>query len=136
MFKWEEISYFKLKGNYKKWRIESQFQSELLWKMRWMWNICHHIADIWLWNKFLDLFFVTKKWLCLFIELKQIPWSTFNVKNFEEDQVILLREMDKRNPELARVWIFSVKHNTYKILTFSEIWRAQNEKGWVKIFNK
>ena len=136
MFKWEQISNFKLKWNYKKWRIESQFQSELLWIMRWMGYICYHIADIWLWNKFLDLFFITKEWLCLFLELKQISWSTFNVKKFEENQIILLRELEKRNPELARVWIFSVKHNAYKILKFSEIWEAQNEKGWVKIFDK
>ena len=129
-----EIWNFKLKWNYKKWKIESNFQTELMWILRWMWNICFHPQDVWLANKFLDVHFITKDWIWHWLELKQISWNTFNVKKFEDDQVILLREMDKRNPELARVWIFSVKHNDYKILTFSEIWAAQNQKGWVKIF--
>lgn len=132
-----EIWNFKLKWWYKSWSIENWFQTELLELMRWKLNyICFHPADIWFSNKFLDVHFVTDKWDCHWLELKKIQWDTFNIKKFEDDQIILLRELDKRNPEIARVWIYSVKNNDYKILKFSEIWNNKNEKGWVKIFNK
>lgn len=134
--KYPNISYFHLKWGYKKWAIERWFQTELIWILRGLWNIVFHPQDVWLASKFLDVHFITKQWIWFWLELKQIKWDTFNVKKFEEDQVLFLREMDKRNPELARVWIYSVKNNDYKILTFSEIWNNQNEKGWVKIFNK
>jgi hypothetical protein len=67
--------------------------------------------------------------------LKKIKGDTFNVKNFEDDQVTLLRELDFLNKEIARVGIYSIKNNEYKILTFSEIWDNQSKVGSVKIFN-
>jgi len=127
---------FTLKGDYKPWIVERSFQTELMWVMRWKWYIMFHPPDIWMTNKFLDVHLITPEGICHWLELKKIKWSTFNVKNFEDWQVFLLREMDKRNSELARVWIWSIKHNDYKILKFSDIWNNQNDKWWVKIFDK
>jgi len=45
-----------------------------------------------------------------------------------------MKELDKRNPELCRVGIWSVKNNDYVILRFSEIWNNKNEKGGIKLF--
>lgn len=134
--KFPEIWNFQLKWWYKPWRIEKDFRIELQSKLEKLkWFIVFHPADIWLSNKFLDLHLITLEWIWYWLELKKIPCDTFNVKNFEDEQVILLREMEKRNPELARVWIYSIKHNDYKILRFSEIWNNQNEKWGVKIFS-
>lgn len=132
-----EIWQFKLQGWYKKWAIEKWFEKEMMSLMRWLRNdICFKPQDVWLATKFLDVHFITKEWNLHWLELKQIPWDTFNVKKFEDDQVIMLRELEKRNSEIARVWIYSIKYNDYKILKFSEIWNNQNEKGSVKIFGK
>jgi len=132
-----EIWQFKLQGWYKKWAIEKWFEKEIMSLMRGLRNdICFKPQDVWLATKFLDVHFITKEWNLHWLELKQIPWDTFNVKKFEDDQVIILRELEKRNSEIARVWIYSIKHNDYKILKFSEIWNNQNEKGSVRIFCK
>ncbi len=132
-----EIWNFQLKWNYKKWSIEKGFEKEIMSLLRWLRNyICFKPQDVWLATKFLDVHFITDKWVCHWLELKQIPWDTFNVKKFEDDQVIVLRELEKRNSEIVRVWIYSIKHNDYKILKFSEIWNNQNEKWSVKIFGK
>lgn len=131
-----EIWTFNLKGWYKPWQIEKWFEKELMTLLRNIKNyICFHPQDVWLATKFLDVHFITEEWQCHWIELKKIPWDTFNVKDFREDQVFNLREMEKRNPEIARVGIYSVKHNDYKVLRFSEIWDNQSKIGSVKIFN-
>lgn len=125
---------FELRWNYKKWRIEKWFQKELKDILKNKWFITYHPSDI-IWpSKFLDLFLITPIWGLHWLELKYITWSTFNVKKFEDWQIILLREMERRNPESCRVWIWSVKHKDYKILRFSEIWDSKNKKWWVKIF--
>lgn len=132
-----EIWNFKLKGWYKVWEIERGFQKELMTRMRETLNyICFHPQDVWWAGKFLDVHFITPEWTAHWIELKKIKWDTFNVKNFEEDQVYILKELEKRNPEIARVGIYSIKRNEYKILTFSEIWDNQSKIWSVKIFNK
>jgi len=124
-----EIWKFNLKWWYKKGEIEKWFEKELMKFMRGLKNyICFKPQDVGLATKFLDVHFITEKWVCHWIELKQIPWDTFNVKKFEDDQVIVLREMEFRNPEIARVWIYSVKHNDYKILVelqhiFLNVWK-------------
>jgi len=134
--KFPEIWIFTLAGWYKPWQIESDFQSELLGLLRYKYNyICFHPADVGYSNKFLDVHFITPQGNCHWLELKKIQWDTFNVKNFEDDQITLLRELHHLNPEIARVWIYSVKNNDYKILTFPEIWDAQSKIWSVKIFN-
>lgn len=131
-----EIWNFNLQGGYEFWKIEKWFQTELLTLMRYKLNyICYHPADVGYSNKFLDVHFITDKWQCHWLELKKIKGDTFNVKNFEDDQVTLLRELDFLNKEIARVGIYSIKNNEYKILTFSEIWDNQSKVGSVKIFN-
>lgn len=131
-----EIWNYKLNWNYKKGSIEKWFEKELMTRLRADNYICFHPQDVGMANKYLDVHFTTPKGMPHWIELKQISWYTFNVKKFEEDQVYLLRELERRNPEIARVWIYSVRLNQYKVLKFSEIWKAQNEKWWVKIFDK
>jgi len=136
MFDWEKIKYFELRWRYKSWFIEKWFQTEFMKKLTSLNFINYHIPDVWFSNKFLDLFFVDKKWFTRFIEFKKIMKDTFNVSQFEEWQVILLKELDQRNINSARVWIYSTKHNEYVLLTFSEIWKNKNEKWWIKLFWK
>lgn len=127
---------YPLKWGYKKWKIEKSFQSEIMKNLRWEWYICYHIQDIWLANKFLDMFFIDNDWICRFIEFKKIEKDTFNVSQFEDWQVILLRELEKRNPDIARVYIYSVKNNDYISLKFSTIWNNKNDKWWIKLWDK
>jgi len=127
---------YTLKWGYKKWKIEKSFQSEIMKNLRWEWYICYHIQDIWLANKFLDMFFIDNDWVCRFIEFKKIEKDTFNVSQFEDWQVILLRELEKRNPDIARVYIYSVKNNDYISLKFSTIWDNRNDKGGIKLWDK
>lgn len=128
--------HYQLKGWYKKWHIEKDFQAEITKYLRNEWYICYHITDIWLWNKFLDMIWVSPDWVPFYIEFKKIEKDSFNVKNFEDSQVILLRELEKRNPELARVWIYSKKHNEYKVFKFSELWDNRNKKWGIKLWGK
>ena len=67
-----------------------------------------------------------------------VSWKdiSFNISKFEESQVVLMLELDKRNKDLCRVWIYSVKNNEYVILRFSEIRNNKNEKWWIKLFWK
>lgn len=125
-----------LKWGYKKWKIEKSFQSEIMKNLRWEWYICYHIQDIWLANKFLDMFFIDNDWICRFIEFKKIEKDTFNVSQFEDWQVILLRELEKRKPDITRVYIYSVKNNDYISLKFSTIWDNKNDKGGIKLWDK
>jgi len=129
------IAHLHLKWNYKKWRIEKDFQTEILWYLRKLWYIAYKIADIWLNAKFLDSFYIDEYWICRFIEFKKIEKDTFNVSQFENNQIILLRELDKRNMDTAKVYIYSVKNNDYKVYNFSELWNMKNEKWWCKLFN-
>ena len=134
MFSWNDIGNFKLIGWYKKWWIEKWFQTEFSKYMRSLWYIVYHIQDIWYAYKFLDLFFIDNEWICRFIELKRIHKDSFNISQFEESQVILMRELDRRNPDICRVAIYSVKANDYKIFKFSELWNIKNEKWWIKLW--
>lgn len=126
---------YKLKGWYKKWRIEKDFQAEISKKMRDDWFITFHPQDIWYALKFLDLHFIHKDWDIWWIEFKKINLDSFNVKNFEDSQVILLPQLEKINKELCKVYIYSVKHNDYKIFNFSDLRNNRNSKWWIKIFN-
>lgn len=118
---------------FRKNRVEKDFMSWLSKKMKAMWYIVHHIADVWLWNKFLDLIVVRDNWGVIFIECKKIEWYTFNVSQFEPSQVMLMRELDKRNTE-AYVAIYSKKTHTWMYDTFSNIFNSRNEKWWIQIF--
>ena len=134
MFNWSDIENFQLKWWYKKWWIEKWFQTELTKFMRNLWYIVYHIQDIWFSYKFLDLFFIDNEWVCRFIELKKIKSDTFNISQFEESQVFLMRDLDKRNSDLTMVAIYSMKRNLYRILSFSEIWNNKNKNGWIKLW--
>jgi len=130
------LPHFCCKWNYRKGRKEKDFQTEIFWHLRRMWYICWHPSDIWLSLKFLDWYILSPKWESLWIEFKKIEKDSFNIKQFEDSQVILLKQMDKRNSKLAKVYIYSVKNNDYKVFTFSELWNMKNSKWWIKIFNK
>ena len=132
----QDIPEYKLVWWYKPWKIEKWFEEELFRYLRKDGYICYHPQDIWFAYKFLDWHLVSPKGELWWIELKKIKLDTFNVSQFEESQVILLRDLDKRNPELARVLIYSIKHNDYVMLQFTDIWNMKNDKWWLKIFWK
>lgn len=119
---------------YRKWKIEKDFMTEIMWFMRMEWYLCFHPADVWLSDKFLDLFFCDAQWIWRNIEFKQIEWKTYNLKKFEDEQVIYLRELEKRNPEIARVFIYSQKTKTYKVFRFSELISMSDSRWSCKIF--
>lgn len=123
-----------LKWGYKKWAKEKGFEAEIFKNLRKDWYICYHPSDVWLSYKFLDWIIVSPEWEVWFIEFKKIEWDTFNVSHFEESQVILLKELDSRNIDIARVFIYSVKHNQYKVFTFTELWNMKNWRWGCKIF--
>jgi len=135
MIDWEMISDFELKWWYKKWHIEKDFQAEIFKRLRNLWWICYHVQDIWLWTRFLDWIIVDRWWSSWFIEFKKIKWNTFNISQFEPSQIDLLRDLDKRNPELARVFIYSEKHSKYCVYRFSFLFSMQNDKWGIKVFN-
>jgi len=70
----------------------------------------------------------------MFIEFKAIPWKTFNISRFEPSQIILLKELEERNKELAKIFIYSKSANDYVDIYFSDIWDNKNEKWGVKLF--
>ena len=123
-----------LHWGYKPWKIEKMFEAEIMKKLRAEWFITFHPQDVWLAGKFLDCHIVSPEWNLHWIEFKKIQWATFNISKFEQSQIFLLRELDKRNPDVARVYIYSVKARDYKVFTFTELWEAKNSKGWIKIF--
>jgi len=131
-----DIPKYKLLGNYKKWKIEKWFEAEMFKKLRKDQYICYHVADIWYSYKFLDCHIVSPIWELGWIEFKKINIDTFNVSQFEESQIVLMKELDRRNPNICRVMIFSVKNNDYVTLRFSEIRNNKNEKWWIKLWNK
>lgn len=128
--------YYRLKGWYKKWKIEKWFEAEIMKNLRNEWYICFHPADLWLAWKFLDCHFITPEWELWWIEFKKISLDSFNVKQFEDWQIILLRELEKRNPDIARVYIYSEKWNDYKVFNFSELWEQKNDKWGIKVWSK
>jgi hypothetical protein len=130
----DNIPHFKLKWNYKKWHIEKDFEAEIFRNLRNLWYICYHPSDVWLSYKFLDWHIISPEWDLWWIEFKKINWNTFNISQFEPSQVILLRDLDKRNKDIARVYIYSVKNNDYKVFTFTELWNSKNSKWGIKIF--
>lgn len=134
MINWNSIKYYVMPWNFRKWKIEKDFESLIFKNLRKEWYICYHPQDVGLAYKFLDWIIVSPEWQIGFIEFKKIEWATYNVQNFEESQVILLRELDKRNLDIARVFIYSVKLNSYKVFTFTELWEMKNSKWGIKIF--
>jgi hypothetical protein len=132
---WNKLTWIKLKWWYKKGHIEKDFQKEITKYISYVFWVYFHIQDIGLGYRFLDLFFIDIQWRTFYIEFKKIQWDTFNVSQFEESQIILLRELDERNKYIARVFIYSMKRNEYKVLTFSEIRKNKNKQGWVKLWN-
>jgi len=135
MFNWLITKDFILKWWYKKWEIEKGFQYEILMLLKAMWCITYHIVDIWLHLKFLDSFFIDTMWVTRFIEFKKTIGSSFNINDFQPSQIQLLRNIEKRNSDLARVFIYSIKWNDYVVLKFSTIWNNRNDKWWVKIWD-
>jgi len=128
------IPHFKLKWNYKSWRIEKWFEIEIINKLRAMGFRCFHPQDVWLWNKFLDLHIVSpihKPRELAWIEFKYIKWDTFNIKALRDNQIEDLKLLE----DFAEVWIYSVKRNDYKRFYLKDLWRLKNDKWSIKIFN-
>lgn len=131
---WTWPPHFTLKWGYEKGKKEKWFESEIFRNLRKLWYICYHPQDVGLAYKFLDWIIVSPEWDIGFIEFKKVEWSSYNISKFEESQIILLKELDRRNPDIARVFIYSVVHNDYKIFTFTELWKMKNSNGGIKIF--
>jgi len=127
---------YTLKWGYKKWRIEKDFQKEIVKNLEKEWYITFHPTDIGYLDKFLDLHFISPVWDIWWIEFKKIEKDSFNVKDFEDSQIFLLPKLEKIDSSIAKVFIYSVKHNDYKIFNFSELWLNKNDKWGVKIFTK
>lgn len=131
---WNSLPRYQLKGWYQKWKKEKWFESEIFRNLRKEWYICYHPQDVGLSYKFLDWIIVSPEWDIWFIEFKKIEWATYNISHFEESQIILLKELDRRNQDIARVFIYSVKNNDYRVYKFTELWTLKNENGGIKIF--
>jgi hypothetical protein len=90
--------------------------------------VTYKIADVGFGYKFLDSFVIDRFGRVEFVEFKIVDGESFNVSKFEQSQVSLLHELDKRDPTLAKVAIWSKKRNDYVLLGFSEIWKNKNDK--------
>lgn len=125
---------YKIKWWYK---TEKLFMHEIMWLLRKDWYICFHPRDVWLSFKFLDCHYISPDWNKLWwIEFKKIKKDTFNVSQFEESQVVLLKKLDKINPDIVRIFIYSIGNNDYLSLKFSTIRGNKNDKWWIKLWNK
>jgi len=130
----QPFTHYTLKWGYKKFKIESWFQSELFRLMRKDGFICFHPE-----SKYgfclLDGVIIAPSGKIFLMELKVIDAYTFNMSQFEDSQVALMNELTKRGSPHC-VAIYSKKLNQYKVVQYSELVEQQNEKGWVLIFNK
>lgn len=125
---------YTLKWWYLKWKIEKGFMKELSKNLRKDWYFVYHIQDIWAASRMLDMYCIKPNWESLWIECKKIIGSTFNISQFEFNQIELLTFMDEVNPELALVAIYSQKHNDYVMFRFKDLIKMKNEKWWIKVF--
>jgi len=123
----KKISKFPIKWNYTGRDIEKQFQREVMLKLQAQWFYCFHPTDVGLWSKFLDLHIISPRhlWTELgWIEFKQIKWKTEVLKILDTPTAW----------KFAEVWIYSVKMNNYVRITFKELWRRQDKKWSIKLF--
>lgn len=135
MFPIQKHYELKNQDKYRKWHIEGDFEKEIMKLLRADWYIRWKRLDIGYGEKYLDCHFESPEWECWWIEFKKIKLDSFNISQFEQSQILLLPKLDQRNPDRARVFIYSEKHKDYKVYTFSELWNSRNEKGGIKIFS-
>lgn len=124
-----------IKGNYKTWKIEKWFEAEVFKYLRTRDYFCYHIVDQGLWTRLLDWIIICPEWKTFFIEFKKTDWFTYNLNQFEPSQIFLLELMAHRWTE-AYIMIYSQKTNTYITTTYTYLKEHQNEKWWIRLFDK
>lgn len=122
-----------IRWNYKKWKIEKNFQSEVFQFLRNREYFCYHIADIWMWYRLLDAYIIDPQGNQFLIEFKKTDGLTFNMSQFEPSQIELLDLMEKRWA-LSYIMIYSQKTNTYWVGQYSYLKSNANSKWWIKLF--
>jgi len=127
---------YPIKGNYKSWKVEKEFMSDIFKLMRADGYYCYHIPDATLSYRLLDGFIIDPKDGKQFLlEFKKTDGYTFNISQFEPSQIALMNTMDRINSPYGVV-IFSRKTNTYVLTTLPYIMEHKNEEWWIKFFSK
>lgn len=123
-------------SKYKKGHIEKDFQADIFTWLRKKWWICHHIADVGLWTKFLDAICINPDWDTVYLEFKQIVWYTFNMSMFQPSQVVLFTKLLNRPNVEAYVPVYSQKTKSYVLTTYKQLLDSQDDKWGIKLFDK
>jgi len=129
----EILNNIPIRWNYKKWRIEKGFQSEVFTYLRNREYFCYHIADIGMGYRLLDAYILDPKGNQFLIEFKKTDGFTFNMNQFEPSQIELLDLMQERWA-LSYIMVYSQKTNTYWVGKYSYLKSNANSKWWIKLF--
>ena len=97
---------------YRKWKIEKDFMTEIMWFMRMEWYLCFHPADVWLSDKFLDLFFL---WCAMNLEKYRVQAN--RMKNIQSQKIrgwasyLSERTWKKKSRDSKGIYIFTENKN-------------------------
>ena len=130
------LRHFDLKGNYRSWHKEKDFMKVISTKLRNLWWIVYHIADVGLGNKFLDIVSISPSGDVILMEMKKTDGYTFNMSQMELGQYHLLKELWHRMNSKAFIVTYSVAVNDYAMFSFDFLNGEKNENGGLKLFVK
>lgn len=114
-------------------KVEKDFESDIFTHLRKNWYMCYHPADEWLGYKYLDWVIDCPDWSSFRIEFKKTDWFTFNMSQFEPNQIVILEYFLAHGNE-AYVMVYSKKTKTYWIGTYEYLKSQANSVWWIKLF--
>lgn len=127
------LSEIQVKGWYRKWKIEKDFQTEIFQNLRKKNFFCYHIADVWYTYKMLDWYIFSTTTPHMWIEFKKIDLHSFNIKQFEESQIELMKRFNLAGVPY-RIMIYSVRNNDFKVFNNIDTLLEMAKNGWIKLF--
>lgn len=119
---------FSPKGGYRKGKIEKDFQTDIFSFLRKKNFFCYHIADVGYTYKMLDGYVFSTTCPPFWLEFKKIDIHSFNIKQFEDSQIELMKRFDEAKVPY-RIIIYSVRNNDFRIFNnIDTLLNQANEK--------
>jgi len=117
-------------------KLEKEFQWALNKQLVNRWDYVYKFPDTWYAKKPYDFICINSKWFWLtyHIELKIINIDTININKLEPQQHYYLNHISHINPDIALVWVWSKRHNEYKMFKYLDFMTMADSKWSVKIF--